>query len=251
MKKNKHISYAIIPARAGSKGVPKKNIALLGGFPLIAYAIAAAKMTKGIDRVIVSTDSEEFAAVAKKFGAEVPFLRPASMSTDRSLDNDYILHALRWLQENGPETPDYLVQLRPTTPLRHPRDIEKASAMLEEHPEATALRSAHEIKESPFKLVGKEGDYFVGLFPNDPRPEYWNLPRQMFQPVYQPDGYVDIILSKMVLESNGARLHGDRTLAFLSPDTGEVDRPEDFKFIEYKLEKEHWDIYDYLQKNFR
>ena len=108
---------ALIPARAGSKGVPGKNIRLLGGYSLLAWSIAASLKTKSIDRVIVSTDSEEYATLARELGADVPFLRPAELSGDRSTDYDFVLHSLNWLRENSSE-PDYIVHIRPTTPFR-------------------------------------------------------------------------------------------------------------------------------------
>lgn len=246
--KGKGSVVAIIPARGGSKAVPKKNIYPLAGFPLVAYSIIAAKLAKGIDRVIVSTDNIEITEIAKKFGAEVPFVRPTEFATDKSPDSHYLRHALDWFDKHEGKHPDYLVNLRPTTPLRNPKHIDEAIELMLKNPAATSMRSGHEIRESPYKLFGIENGYFVGLFPNDPRPEYYDLPRQTFPPVYQPDGYVDIIVAKWVLENES--IHGPRILAFASPDTGEVDRLEDFKFIEYMLEKGDWEVYKYLKENF-
>ncbi len=240
--------FAVIPARGGSKGIPKKNIVDLGGFPLIAFSIAAAKLSHNIDRVVVSTDSEEIAETAKKYGAEVPFLRPAEFAADASGDIDFIRHALKWFEEREGKTPDYLVHLRPTTPLRDPKLVDRAIEEMIKNEEATSLRSGHEIRESPYKLFGIENGFFVGLFPNDPRPEYYNLPRQSFPPVYQPDGYVDILKTEFILKTD--RLHGDKILAFVSPDTGELDKIEDLDFIAHKLKSGNFEIYEFLRKNF-
>ena len=241
-------AYAIIPARGGSKGVPRKNISLLGGYPLVACATDAEKLTPSIERIIVSTDDDEVDAIARKFGAEVPFLRPAELAQDGSRDIGFMLHAIQWLREHEGSVPDYFVELRPTTPLRHPEDIEKAIGLIQKHPEATSLISSHEIRESPHKLFRRNGDYFEGLFPHDPRPEYWNLPRQEFPLIHQPDGYVDILKTAYMEERK--RLQGDKMLAFVSPDTGEVDKEEDIKFIQFKLETEQWEVYEWLTKNF-
>ncbi len=241
-------TYAIIPARGGSKGVPKKNIKLLGGFPLIVYAIAAARLSSNIERTIVTTDSEEIAAIAKKFGAEVPFLRPAGISQDNSTDLEFMEHVINWCEVNEKQVPEYWVELRPTTPLRRPADIAAAAALFQDNPEATSLRSGHEIRESPYKLFGIKDKYFTGLFPDDPRPEYYNLPRQAFPPVYQPDGYVDILKTSYMREHH--KQHGDKMLAYVSPDTGEIDGPNDFAFIEFKLQNESWEVYEWLKKNF-
>ena len=239
----------IIPARGGSKSVPKKNIVNLGGFPLIAYSIAAAKLSKKINRVIVDTDSEEIAGIAKKFGAEIPYLRPKEFATDTSTDLDFMNHVIGWFQKNEKEIPDYIVHLRPTTPLRDPARIDEAIEKIIKNKEATCLRSGHEIRESPYKLFGIKNNFFVGLFPQDKRPEYWNLPRQDFPPVYQPDGYVDVIIPELVIKTG--KLHGLKILAYISPDTGEIDKTEDLKFAEFNLQKNNWEIYQYLKNNFK
>ena len=239
----------IIPARGGSKSIPKKNIVNLGGFPLIAYSIAAAKLSKKINRVIVDTDSEEIAGIAKKFGAEIPYLRPKEFATDTSTDLDFMNHAIGWFQKNEKEIPDYIVHLRPTTPLRDPSRIDEAIEKIIKNKEAACLRSGHEIRESPYKLFSISNDFFIGLFPQDKRPEYWNLPRQAFLPVYQPDGYVDVIIPELVIKTG--KLHGSKILAYISPDTGEIDKAEDLKFAEFNLQKNNWEIYQYLKNNFK
>jgi CMP-N,N'-diacetyllegionaminic acid synthase len=241
-------TIAIIPARGGSKGIPHKNIIDLEGYPLIAYSIVAAKLSKLINRIVVSTDSEEIAEVALKYGAEVPFLRPKKFATDNSTDLEFVQHALSWFKKNEGHAPDYLVHLRPTTPLRDPQVIDKAARSILNDPHATALRSVHEIRESPYKLLGIEKGYLVGLFPNDPRPEYYNLPRQEFPPVYQPNGYIDILVSEYILKTG--KLHGDKILSFITQDVGELDKKEDVERIQYLLEKKEYTIYKYLRRNY-
>ena len=141
-------TVALIPARSGSKGVLDKNIRPLGGWPLIAYSIRAGLLAENIDRVIVSTDSEHYADLAKKYGAEVPFLRPKSISEDASTDYEFVKHALDWFQMSGKELPKFIVHLRPTTPLRKPSVVADAVEALRRENEATALRSVHEMSES-------------------------------------------------------------------------------------------------------
>ena len=121
---------AIIPARSGSKSIKDKNLALLGGYPLIAYSIALAKITPGVDRVIVSTDSLEYAKIAEKYGAEVPFLRPKELSQDTSTDYDFMSHAVNWYNDNTNDNPEFWIHLRPTTPLREIDVIEKAMVLI-------------------------------------------------------------------------------------------------------------------------
>ncbi|MFZ6019832.1 MAG: cytidylyltransferase domain-containing protein, partial [Chloroflexota bacterium] len=127
---------AIIPARGGSKGIPRKNIRNFAGHPLIAYSIAAALQSRRITRVIVSTDDPEIAEVARAYGAEVPFLRPAELAQDSTLDLPVFQHALAWLTANEAYAPDVVVQLRPTSPIRPVGLVDEAVHILLEHPEA-------------------------------------------------------------------------------------------------------------------
>ena len=228
---------AIIPARSGSKGVPGKNIKLLGGIPLFAFSIIAAKMMPSVDRVIVSTDSEEYAQIAKEYGAEVPFLRPNEISGDKSTDFDLFLHALNWFKENEAQIPDFLLHLRPTTPLRDPKIMEAAVKLfLENKEKASSLRSGHIAPESPYKWFLKDqNNYFVGLR-DDLTPEKVNLPRQSFPSVYIPDGYIDILNSSVIF--NSGTLHGDKMLVFESPFCVEVDTKDDFEYLEFQIQKE-------------
>lgn len=224
---------AIVPARAGSKGVPGKNLRLLAEHPLIAYAVVAGKRCSAISRVIVSTDSQEIASAGTKYGAEVPFMRPAPLASDTSQDIDYVKHALLWLEQEEGWKPELVVQLRPTTPLRDPAKIAEAIELLVEDDNATALRSAHALNESPHKMFQIIDRRFAGFFPDDPRPDYFNLPRQSFPTAYQPNGYVDICRSKNVLAEG--LLYGPRILPFVTEVSAEIDSFEDFAFLEWQL----------------
>ena len=111
---------------------------------------------------------------------------------------------------------------------------------------ATSLRSVHEIRESPYKLFEIKNNYLRGLFPYDPRPEYYNLPRQYFPSVYQPNGYVDILKSNFIIKSR--KMHGNKMLAFITEDAGEIDKIDDLKIINYLLEQNNYVIFEYLKK---
>ena len=226
---------AIIPARFGSKKIPKKNIKPLGGYPLIAYSIIAAKRSKNIDRVIVSTDSQEIADIAKIYGAEVPFLRPRALAIDTSTDIEFISHFLEWHKKKEGSLPELLVHLRPTTPLREPSLIDKAIKALKNNDKASSLRSVHEMAESPRKAFEINNGFLVGMFPDDTRPEYYNLPRQSFPPAYHPNGYVDVLVPDFIMKHNN--LHGPKILAFITPFSAEVDQPEDFEYLQFIIEK--------------
>ncbi len=245
---NSRLTYAIIPARGGSKGVPRKNIKILKGFPLIAYSIAAAKLSKMTNRVIVSTESSEIAEIAQEYSAEVPFLRPAEYAQDRSPDIDFVRHAINWFAKNESDQPELFVHLRPTTPLRDPALIDQAIGDILKNAKATALRSVHELAEPPQKMFGIEHGYLTGFFPNDPRPEYYNLPRQVFPKAYHPNGYVDIIRTGYVTKTN--TLHGPQMIGFVTPFTIEIDTPDDFSHLEYSIEKDSHPLYEYLTQNY-
>jgi len=246
--KSKNI-VAIIPARGGSKGIPKKNIIDLGGFPLIAYSIAVAKLSKLIERIIVSTNDERIAEIARNYGAEVPFMRPKEFARDDSLDIEFVQHAIKWFQDNEGYCPKYFVHLRPTTPLREPKIIDKAIEKFLNNKEATSLRSAHELSESPHKFLEIKNGFFEGLFPNDNRSEYYNLPRQTFSPAYCPNGYVDVLKTKAIIENK--TIHGSKKLPFITLIIGELDRPEDLDYIKFDLSRKKYKIYDFLKSNFK
>jgi CMP-N,N'-diacetyllegionaminic acid synthase len=234
----------LIPARSGSKGVPDKNIKLLGGYPLIAYSIVASLLSNNIDRTVVTTDSEEYADIARFYGAEVPFIRPKEFSGDRSDAIEYVRHALEWFEKNEDIVPANIVLLCPPSPLRDPIFIDAAINEIIKHPLSTSLRSVNETQESPYKLFTCENGYLKGMFPDDPRPEYYNLPRQIFPKVFHPDGYIDILKANSILKSGS--LNGGMMLAYQSPGGGDIDRIEDFEYVEYLLTKSENPIFKYL-----
>jgi N-acylneuraminate cytidylyltransferase len=241
--------YAVVPARGGSKGVPKKNIRLLAGFPLIAYSIAAGFMSRLIERVIVSTDSPEIAEVSRKYGAEVPFLRPSELAQDHSRDRDFVVHLLDWLQEKEGGMPDYLVHLRPTTPLRAPAIVDDAIRAMLADPAATSLRSAHEAPETPFKwFIRNDQGYFQTFAHTDAPPGFANWPRQMLPKVFIPDGYVDVLKTDYVLKAE--EIHGDRIVAYITPACSEVDTPEDFDYLEFQVGRTACEVLDFLRTRY-
>lgn len=243
------MNVVLIPARAGSKGVPRKNIKRLGGFPLVAYSIAAAKLSSTIHQIIVSTDSNEIATLCRNYGAETPFLRPAEISGDLSTNLEFVQHYLKYAKDFNMEIPDLIVQLSPPTPLRDPHLIDAAVKMFKRDIAFwTSLRSAHELSEPPHKMMRVEKDgSLTGFFPFDPRPEYFNLPRQMFSKAYHPDGYVDIFRPDVVMSG---LLFGDKIMPFITKHVTEIDSPDDFEYLEYVIEKRGHPLLDYLKSNF-
>src|SRR5512142_436123 len=131
---------ALIPARGGSKGIPRKNIRNFAGYPLIAWSIAAAKQSELVTRVIVSTDDEEIATVAREWGAETPFLRPLELAQDKTTDLPVFEHALEWLEKNDRYHPEIMIQLRPTSPIRPRGMLDHAVQILLENQDADCVR---------------------------------------------------------------------------------------------------------------
>ncbi len=241
-------TVAIIPARGGSKGVPDKNIRILAGYPLIAYSIIAGRLSETIDRVIVSTDSEKIADIARRFGAEVPFLRPAQYASDVSGDIEFVAHFLDHMSEMEGSVPEYMVHLRPTTPGRDIAVMDEAIRMCKDDRECCSLRSAHLASESPFKWFVKTEDGHFGPMSKGLTNDELNGARQSFPDVYIPDGYVDVLKSEYVLD-NGI-LHGEKMLAFVSPMCYEIDTLDDLELVEYQLKHKRSGIYDYLEENY-
>ncbi len=238
---------AIIPARSGSKTIKDKNIKLLSGHPLISYSIEAAKRSSFINRVIVSTDSKKYARIAIKYNAEVPFLRPLEYSNDMSTDREFLIHAVEWFDQNENYKPEYWVHLRPTTPLRVIKNLDDAIEMFIENQNATSLRSAHKAPESPLKWFtkNKEGN-FIGLNKTFDREETYNLPKEAFETVYVPNGYVDIIRRSTIISDT--KIHGNKIMGYETPITTEVDTIEEFEYIKFQIHHKGSEIKNYLDE---
>ena len=192
----------LIPARGGSKSIPRKNFKLLGGHPLIAWSIAAALQAECRPRVVVSTDDEEIAAVAREYGAETPFLRPAELAEDRTLDLPVFQHALRWLEENEGYRPEIVVQLRPTSPFRPAGMIDEAVRILQAHPEATSVRGIVPSGQNPYKMWRAPDDGPIQPLLETDIEEAYNQPRQELPPTFWQTGHVDAIRPEVILSGS-------------------------------------------------
>jgi YrbI family 3-deoxy-D-manno-octulosonate 8-phosphate phosphatase len=195
---------AIIPARGGSKGIPRKNIRPFAGYPLIAYSIAAGVQAETVTRVIVTTEDEEIAEVARRFGAETPFLRPAELAADRTTDLPVFQHALTWLAEHENYYPEVIVHLRPTTPVRPPDLVDKSVSLLLAHPEADSVRGITPAHENPFKmwLIEAENKPIKPLTTVPGIEESYNAPRQVLPTAYQHTGLIDVMRPDTILKLN-------------------------------------------------
>jgi N-acylneuraminate cytidylyltransferase len=237
---------ALIPARSGSKAIPKKNIQVVGNHPLIAYSIAAGKISEYIDDVIVTTDSEEIAKISKKYGACVPFLRPASISGDHSTDIEFFNHYLEYLKKNRLIIPDLIIHLRPTTPFREISDVDAAIKYMVDNPEATALRSMVKTNITPFKLFKKNGEFAEPFLDYKGIKEFYNLPRQTFEDTFDPNGVVDIIRLK-VLKKTGM-LHGTRIKLWEVDKVADIDNHADLEYAKELInDKRFLELFNYLK----
>ena len=145
-------ALTLILARGGSQRIPEKNIAKLGGIPLIAHTIRAAKKSKYVSRIVVSTDCPKIAKVANKHGAETPFFRPAEISQWSSTEHEAIKHALDWLKDNERYKPDMIVKLFPTSPFRKAKSIDRCMELMANNWECDSVRSVRKVKEHPYKM---------------------------------------------------------------------------------------------------
>ena len=186
---------AVIPARGGSKGILRKNIRLFAGYPLIAWSIAAAKQSHAVSRIIVSTDDEEIAAVAREYGAETPFRRPSVLAQDTSTDLPVLEHALKWLDEAEAYRPDVIVQLRPTSPIRPTGMVDAAIFILLNHPDADCVRGVVPAGQNPFKMWRFNGEDkpLHPLLEAEGIAEPYNAPRQILPVIYWQTGHIDAI----------------------------------------------------------
>jgi CMP-N-acetylneuraminic acid synthetase len=227
---------ALIPARGGSKSIPRKNIRPFAGHPLIAYSIAAGLAARSVTRTIVSTDEKEIAAISRQYGAETPFLRPAEFSQDQTPDLPVFQHALRWLRENEGYQPEIVVQLRPTSPFRRVWHIDQAVASLLERPDADAVRTVCVPFQNPYKMWRIGADGVMQPLVQTEFHEAYNLPRQALPEVYWQTGYMDAAWARTILEKTS--MTGERILPLIIDPSEwiDIDSPDDWRRAERLLE---------------
>ncbi len=219
---------AIIPARSGSKSIKNKNIVKYKDKPLLAHSILSAKASSNINRIILSTDSKQYQKIGKKFGAEVPFLRPKKISSDRSWDIQYIKHCCNFLKREN-YIPDLIVLLRPTTPNRNVKVIDKGiTYFLKNKKKYDSMRSVSLFNQPPHKMLKIKNNRLIGFFDDYIKGEYYAGPRQNFPKTYLPNGYVDIHKPNFFMNSKSNRLCG-RILPFITEETLDIDEKKDLK----------------------
>lgn len=219
----------IIPARSGSKGVENKNIRPFAGHPLMAHSITAALFCRYASRVVVSTDSDEIAEVAKRYGAEVPFLRPTELATDTSRDIEFCQHTLANI--DGAGTYGYVVILRPTSPIRPYGFVDAGILKLMDTPDADSLRAVTDTPATPYKMWHRRGGRLAPVLSDPDIPEAYNAPRQELPQVYWQTGHLDVIRRETIEEGS---ITGGYVLPFyIEPKyCVDIDSPEDFERAE-------------------
>lgn len=228
----------VVGARSGSRSIPHKNIKPLLGKPLLAWIIEAARQSHYINRLIISTDSPEYADIAKRYGAEAPFIRPAHLAESHVPDFDFLYHAASWLKENDNWQADIILRLPPTTPLCRPEHIDACVELLISDPEADSARTVTPASKHPYKLWRENNGYiepflpvtFTGL------KDAHNLPRQSFPKAFQ---HVDVIALRWNTLVNQKSMAGEKVRYHIIPreDAVDIDSELDFQLAELLLKQ--------------
>ncbi|HVR72968.1 MAG TPA: acylneuraminate cytidylyltransferase family protein [Planctomycetota bacterium] len=228
---------ALLPARSGSKRVKNKNTRLLAGHPLLAYSVAAARRSGLFRSIIVSTDSEETAEIARRYGAEVPFLRPAGFSGDHSPDIEWIDHLLRDLAARG-EGADAFSILRPSSPFRLPSTIRRAWAAFTAGEGVDSLRAVERVTQHPGKMWVIRGARLLPLLPFGPPAQPWHsTPTQALPEVYIQNASLEIAWTRVVLE--GRTIAGETIVPFVTEglEGFDINNQDDWDLAERLIER--------------
>jgi N-acylneuraminate cytidylyltransferase len=223
---------AVIPARGQSKTIPRKNLRLFAGHPLLAFSIAAGLQASSVTRVIVSTDDDEIARTARSYGAEIPFLRPSALAQDDTPDLPVFQHLIAELLRRENYRPTLVVHLRPTSPLRPPDLVDRAIATMQQPPIPDSVRGVVPTTQNPYKMwrLGSTGELVALL--NDIH-EGYNLPRQSLPDPYWQTGHIDVIRFETLMEQHsmsGRAIRGHRIDPRYSVD---IDTEEDWVSAEH------------------
>lgn len=226
----------VIPARGGSKGVPRKNIKVLGGKPLVAHAIEVARRTPSLTRVVVSTEDEEIAEVARAWGGDVPFLRPRELAQDATPMLPVLRHALQFLEKESGRTIDAITVLDPTVPFRLPLDVESCIEILASDPKATVATSVCVAEHNPyFYMAEPDGPYLKNIANH----HYQFTRRQDAPCVYREISAATTIRRQVIMERDGYYFEPPDFIRYyeIPPERAVmIDTPMDFAFAEFLLE---------------
>ena len=222
--------FGVIPARGGSKGLPGKNLRVLGALSLLGHAVASAKESRALGRFIVSTDSPAIADEARRHGAEIPFLRPAQLATDEIAIEPTLQHAVRWFEAEAGVRPDFIVTLQPTSPFRTGADIDRTVAKILD----TGADSAQTVTEadySPHFMYALDGDRTVPLLADGHK----YVRRQDAPPAYQPSGAVYVTRYQVLMEQGRVLGDDNRAVVMGFEASVNIDTEWDFMLAELIL----------------
>jgi CMP-N,N'-diacetyllegionaminic acid synthase len=228
---------ALIPARAGSKRLPGKNIKRLAGHPLMAYAIAAALESGIFADVVVSTDSDQYASIARHYGAQVPFMRPAELAGDLSPDIEWVEHALTELARGGRRYEAFSI-LRVTSPFRQPETIQRAWRAFAPAMAHDSLRAVEKCKQHPGKMWVVRGDHMLPLLPLSNAGQPWHSSQYQSLPtIYVQNASLEIAWTRVALE--GHTIAGAVVMPFFTEgyEGFDVNQPLDWLMAELLLER--------------
>jgi N-acylneuraminate cytidylyltransferase len=219
---------AIIPSRSGSESIKDKNILTYKDKPLLAHSIFAAKKSSKINKIIVSTDSKKYKKIAESYGADVPILRPKKISSSKSLDVELIKHCCIFFRKKN-YIPDLVVLLRPTTPNRNIKILDKGiNHFIKNFKEYDSMRSVSLFNQPPHKMFQIKNNSLVGFFDKSYSGEYHSRPRQEFPKTFLPNGYIDIFKPNFFMNKKNNELFG-KILPFITEETLDIDEKKDFK----------------------
>ncbi len=230
---NSKIVYSIIPARSGSKTIKNKNIFLINKKPLIYYSITTSKKSKLIDRTFLLTDSKKYSNIGLRYGAEIPYLRSKKVSGDKTSDYLTIIDFIKNLKKLRIVLPDYIVHLRPTSPLRKSGVIDNAIKKIHKFKDYTSLRSIHEMDESAYKTAEIKNKRLVSSFKKNKNMDLINDPRNFFPKTFFTNGYVDVLRTEYIVKEK--KIHGNNVYPFKTTDPHDIDNIDKLKYIEYLI----------------
>jgi len=222
---------AIIPARGGSKGIPKKNIIDLGGNPLIHYSIKQANESEFCDRVIVSSDSDEINKISKELGAEVLFKRPSEIAESETLDYPVFEHAINFLINNEGWCPEIVVHLRPTSPYRAKGLIDKGIELLTKNKNVDSVRSVSLVDQHPFRMFKIKDNGLMSPYVDTNDGEPFLLRRQDLPELYYYNCVLDVAWSKTIIEKRSMTGRKIMPLIIKHSDSYDIDTPHDLEIM--------------------
>ena len=249
-KIKKNLIWSIIPAKGNSKRIKRKNLKKIDNIELFLYSVLISQKSTKISKTFISTEDRKILKIAANHGAETPFLRPKKFSKFYSEDHEYIFHFLNFILKNYSTIPEYIVQLRPTTPFRSLIDINKAINLIKSKKKSTSLRSSHLADHPPEKQFRIKKDFYcdINLIPDEI--DLFNKPSQFFRKTYEPNGYIDILKTEFLLKNKNKKklIYGNKILPFITEKKIDIDTIEDFNYAQKIKNKDKIEIKKFFKK---